>query len=139
MGTGSAVLFFGYAGTVVTPRRDLTGEINPDDSLKLDFNPQPHRGHVVDHIPKAPLIGGPCYQVSVDPGGGISGSPLIRQRTGCVHGIFNAGIPATEGAGDATGFVTDVGAFVNSWKISLLEDLTLREYARKSPYRIVVR
>ena len=98
IGVGSAVFTFGYANSKASPLPDPEGPRHLDEALTLDFYPRKHAGHVVQHLPGWPTLNAPCYVVSCDPGGGISGAPLIRKRTGSVHGMFNTGIPASEGA-----------------------------------------
>jgi hypothetical protein len=139
IGNGSAVLFYGYANTEASPRRDPYGRINLDDVLTLNLDPRPHLGHVVEHLVRGPRSNGPCYHVNCDPGGGISGGPLIRKRTQCVHGIFNTAIPGSNESGPASGFALDLAAVLTAWRIHLLEERTLREYADKYPGRVSVR
>jgi hypothetical protein len=137
VGNGSAVLFYGYAKTKVNADKDPTVPHTPDDALTLDFNPSVYRSRVVDYLDRAPLVNGPCYQVTCDPGGGVSGGPLIRKRTMSVHGIFSAGMPNEDGP--ATGFVTSLSPLLGSWQIPFLNHLTLREYADQNPQRLRIR
>lgn len=139
IGNGSAILTFGYANTRVSPHRDAEGPIDLDDTLQLDMSPRRHAGHVIEHLDRGPLIPGPCYHVSCDPGGGISGGPLIRKRTSCVHGLFVMGLPADGPDCPAAGFALDLRAIVDTWPIAFLGGLTLREYAKEHPGRLSVR
>jgi hypothetical protein len=129
---------FGYAKTKVSPVRTPEVPVNLDDKLTLDMLPRPYTGHVRDHLTKAPLISGACYHVSCDPGGGISGGPLIRKRTMIAHGVFTAGIPNDEEGGEATGFATDLATVLDDWPIPFLDGLSLRAYAHKHPARLSI-
>jgi len=135
---GDEILTYGYARTTVSPQRSPEGPFNLDDSLTLGMAPQPYSGRIVEHMPRGPLIDGPCYHVSCDPGGGISGGPLIHTRTMRVHGIFTAGIPSHEAGAEETGFAIDLRAVLDEWPIPFLDGLTLRDYARKYPARMSV-
>lgn len=139
IGDGAAIVTFGYAKTRVSPQRGPDDPVNLDDKLTLDMLPRRYAGHVREYLPRAPLITGPCYHVSCDPGGGISGGPLIRKRTMSVHAIFTAGIPQHEEGGEETGFATDVGTILDDWQIPFLDGLTLRDYASKHPRRLSIR
>ena len=70
------------------------------------------------------LSKGPSYVHTADTLSGISGGPVIRIRTGAVHGV--------QCCGDrGHGVATDVGGFVDSWRIDLLGGETLREHSRR--------
>ena len=132
IGIGASVLVYGYPNTGITVL-DPDG----DKSLGLDFRPQMHAAKIDDYMPDgAPLIKAPCYVVSGDPGGGISGSPLIRKRTGHVHAVVCRG-NTTEGAGIASYAVAlDVRAFVDGWSISFLGGISLREHFARGAFAV---
>lgn len=139
IGNRSAVWTYGFANTLATPHRDPNGPINLEDKLTIELDPKVYRGHVVEYLDRGPGLNCPCYHVSFDPGGGISGGPLVRKRTGAVHGIMNAGIPASEVGGAASGFASDLKILLDSWQIGFLGHTSLREYARKNPKELVIR
>ncbi len=139
IGQGSAILMFGYANTSVSPHRDPDGPFDPDATLHLDMHPRRYTGHVVEHLERGPLIPGPCYHISCDPGGGISGGPLIRKRTMHVHGVFVRGLTQDGPDCPQTGFALDLRTIVSSWPIAFLGGLSLREYADKNPGELSIR
>ncbi len=139
LGANAAVYTYGYAKTQPErcPTGDSSGEL--DCSLTLHMHPRPYTGYVIEHLLRGPLIPAPCYHVSCDPGRGISGGPLIRKRTGSVHGVFVSGIPNHEEGGTETGFAMDLGPILDEWRIPVLDSLTLREYANLNPTQLSVR
>lgn len=133
VGLGSAVLTYGYAKTGVEERESE----EDDPGLGLNFSPRQHKFRVDDYLPKGPLANGPCYLLSRDPGGGVSGGPMIRQRTMLVHAVMSNGSTPLEG--EPYMIAVDVRAFVDDWRIPFLGDDTLREHAQKNPRRLTIR
>ena len=130
LGNWSAVLGIGY------PDSQVDGE--PGGALKMSLFARCYTGKIEEwQRDLVPWNGprSPGYRHSVTTPPGFSGGPLIRKRTGLVHGLMAGGFNSFGGPSVAL----DVGAFVSTWKVPMLGDLTLREYASKNPRQIVAR
>lgn len=138
VGNKAAILTYGYANTRFSPRRLLDEPVDLDAKLMVELRPKVHKGKVVEYLAKGPMLDGPCYHVATDPGGGISGAPLIRKRTDCVHGLFSTGIPANGSDEQPAGFATCIAGILDTWRIPLLGDRTLHEYAATNPGEITI-
>lgn len=102
------------------------------DERKLGLNLRPHlrTERVDDYMPDgAPYIKAPCYTLSGDPGGGISGSPVFRHRTGRVHGVVCRGNTSIDPSSKPYTIALSVRAFVDDWPIPFLDGRSLREHA----------
>lgn len=124
LGIGASVLQYGYANTGVTTFEEDTDERR----VAFDYRPRQARMHVEDYLPDgAPLLRGPCYQLSGDLGSGASGSPVVRRRTRAVHAVFCSGSTIDSGEVPSYGFALDVRSFVDDWRIPFLHNRTIRE------------
>jgi hypothetical protein len=124
LGNGSAILEYGYAETQLEIKEAPSVDELP--GLGIGMFPKVYRGRVEERVESAPFIPGPCYRVSCDAGGGMSGGPLIRKRTMRVHGVVSRGARPIDG--DPYGYAVDVVAFVDRWQIPFLDGRTLRDH-----------
>lgn len=123
LAVGAPVIMFGYARTP----RSTYGDPN-DPALRLDFLLRPHLAKIDEHLPDgAPFLPAPCYVVSADPGGGISGSPLVDRGSGFVHGVICRGSTPIDPDAKPYSYAIETSAFINDWTISFLGGRTLRE------------
>ncbi len=100
--------------------------------------PRSYAGRIEEWQPglipwSGPKSAGYIHSVRTPPG--FSGGPLIRKRTGLVHGLMSGGFSSIGGPDMAL----DVSAFADDWKVPILGDLTLREYAKKNPRELTLR
>jgi hypothetical protein len=101
----------------------------------VDYHPRFYRGKVEDYIRRD---GGPYYVHTVTTPSGISGGPLVRVRTGLVHGVLCRSIQLDDGS-YVFNQALDVSSFVSDWAVPVLGGLTLRSYAEEHPRRVDVR
>jgi hypothetical protein len=123
LGVGSAVTGIGFPETVTR------GE--EDGVLQVSFESRCFRGKVEEWRPDlVPWNGArsPGYRHSVRTPPGISGGPLIRDRTDLIHGILCGGFAMFDGPYMAL----DAKAFVDTWEVPML-GMTLRDYSRQQP------
>jgi len=122
LGIGTAILAYGFAETDV---QEFEQPDNPALGLGLRYWPKRYPGQISEHRPNGVTLSkGPSYVHTADTLSGISGGPLIRTRTGAVHGVQCCG-------DHGHGVATDIGAIVDSWKVDLLGGETLREHSRR--------
>lgn len=125
VGAGSAVFGIGYPETAIED--DDVGGV-----LKMSFLPRRYDGQIDRWQEKlvpwfqAEKADGYVHTVKTPPG--FSGGPLIRKRTGLVHGFMAGGWGALGGLN----FAIDASLIACGWKVPILGDITLREYAARN-------